>query len=30
MEQDNFVTMLADSASNVVKKAESKTAIKNN
>jgi hypothetical protein len=30
MEQDNFVTMLADSASNVVKKAESKAAIKNN
>jgi hypothetical protein len=30
MDQDNFVTMLADSASNVVKKAESKTAIKNN
>lgn len=29
MDQDNFVTMLADSASNVVKKAESKTAIKN-
>jgi hypothetical protein len=30
MEQDNFVTMLADSASNVVKKAESKAVIKNN